>query len=381
MANKLTKKEQKYVVEKSNALNEMLARDWTLQETRFFAIYLAKINARNPDTRFVRLSLEDFGRIMDLTDVRAKDIKPVCERLLQKIVVSIYPNGGFGAFQFFRWCEVNQTDNGQWYIEMDANDRALPLIFEYKRDYFKYELWNIVHLTSVNQSRMYEFLKQYENLGEKIVTVEYLRSFLGIESKEYPRWESFRVWVLNACRKALAEKTDIKFTYEVYGRRGKGGKILSLRFIIEKNENYVSQLRLHEFVDLTETETDDDAIAEKEYQERKEWGGVIPGDRPPGVDDDTAEIIKSLGHCVNFEFTWEQMNGLLKTLELVGLYSILVNVNDGSRVMSWLSNLYEDMCRQCDAKRNTSDPIKHRFKYFQKIIQNQGKSAFDVLVY
>jgi len=45
----------------------------------------------------------------------------------------------------------------------------------------------------------------------------------------------------------LAEYTDIKYTYEPYGKRGQGGKVLYLRFFIEKNE--VEQITLPEFIE------------------------------------------------------------------------------------------------------------------------------------
>lgn len=48
------------IVEKSNSLNELRLNGMTLQQLRFFSIYLAKINARNIDTRKVIFKLEEF---------------------------------------------------------------------------------------------------------------------------------------------------------------------------------------------------------------------------------------------------------------------------------------------------------------------------------
>ena len=47
------------------------------------------------------------------------------------------------------------------FYEIDAHDRALPLMFDFKNKYFKYELWNALRLKSPNQVRMYEILKQW----------------------------------------------------------------------------------------------------------------------------------------------------------------------------------------------------------------------------
>jgi hypothetical protein len=54
--------------------------------------------------------------------------------------------------------------------------------------------------------------------------------------------------VLEACKEALEKYTDIKFTYEPIGKKGKGAKVNSLRFIISKNENYADMLSLFSLV-------------------------------------------------------------------------------------------------------------------------------------
>ena len=59
-----------YIIEKRNVLNEIRSNSMTLQEMRFFSIYLAKINARDLSTRVVRFGLADFQRIMELSQVK-----------------------------------------------------------------------------------------------------------------------------------------------------------------------------------------------------------------------------------------------------------------------------------------------------------------------
>jgi plasmid replication initiation protein len=120
-------------------------------------------------------------------------------------------------------------------------------MFDFKREYTTYELWNVLQLKSVNQFRMYEILKQYENLGERTIKLEELKSLLGIEKNEYPLWQTFKIDVLNVCQQALKEYTDIKFEWEV-SKRGQRGKITELRFFISKNENYKDVLNLDLFL-------------------------------------------------------------------------------------------------------------------------------------
>lgn len=50
-----------------------------------------------------------------------------------------------------------------------------------------------------------------------------------------------RLIVLDACQQVLKQHTDIKFTYEPTGKKGKCGKILFLKFAIQKNKDYIDQ--------------------------------------------------------------------------------------------------------------------------------------------
>lgn len=238
------------IVEKRNVLNELRSNNMTVQELRFFSIYLSKINPWDVSTRVVRFPIEDFQRIMGFGKINISQLRASTDSLLSKIVHIPIKGGGFRAFQLFKECCISQDENGKWFMEIDAHDRALPLMFDFKNKYFKYELWNALRLKSPNQVRMYEILKQYENIGRREVTIQELRELLGVAPNEYAdRWDNFKRKVLDSCKQALKETTDICFSYE-RGKVGKGGKWLSIIFHIEKNTEYVDQLTLEEFIDL-----------------------------------------------------------------------------------------------------------------------------------
>lgn len=240
------------IVEKRNVLNELRSNNMTLQELRFFSIYLSKIDPWNTSTRVVRFPIEDFQRIMGFGRLNISQLKASTDSLLTKIVHIPNENGGYTAFQLFKRCRVDKNNYDDWFVEIDASDDALPLMFDFKNRYFKYELWNALQLKSANQIRMYEILKQYEGLGKRELTVTELRELLGISKNEYSGrtgWSDFKKYVLDSCQQALMENTDISYTYE-RGKVGKGGKWLTIIFHIHKNENYVDRLSLKEFIDL-----------------------------------------------------------------------------------------------------------------------------------
>jgi plasmid replication initiation protein len=327
-----------YLVQKRNILNEIRANNMTVQELRFFSIYLAKINKDDMTTRILRFPLEDFQKIMEYGRLKISQIKATTDSLLCKVVHIPLDTGGYTSFQLFKECTVTRSDDGGWYVEIDAHDKALPLMFEFKKKYFSYKLWNALRLKSANQVRMYEILKQYEKAGERIVSVEELRELLGIEKNEYPKWERFRVRVLDACRGALAESTDISFTYEPYGRKGPGGKILTLKFVIRKNEYYVDHITKNEFISLKKDEAEDGPIKTRHD-----------------------EIIELMSDACENEFTKEQV---LILLDLV-IQIIPIGITGvGTDHHDYLSHKFHELKYQ-----GTKKKIEKYFEYFKAMIK------------
>ena len=237
------------LVEKRNILNEIRRNDMTLQELRLFSIYLAKINARDVSTRKVKFKLEDFQKIMGIEKVTLAHLRTAAKHLLQKVVEVPFEDGqpGFNAFQLFKRFVLRRDDENfaQWYIEIDAHDDALPLMFDFKKNYLTYDIGNVLRLTGRNQFRMYELLKQYEQIGMREISLEQLKSWLGIDVDKYQEWDNFRKYVLDSCQKALKENTDIEYEYE---KIKSGRKVVAVRFLIKKNESYKSPLSLEEFL-------------------------------------------------------------------------------------------------------------------------------------
>ena len=288
------------LVVKRNVLNEIKKNNMTFQELRFFSIYLAKIDQRDISTRAVRFPLVDFQKIMDLGRLNIEQLKKTTNSLLQKVVNVPKENGGYKGFQLFKECDVDQDEETkEWYVEIDAHDKALPLMFEFKDKYFKYELWNVLGLTSKNQFRMYEILKQYESMGEREISIEQLKDWLGIEPDEYSGangFSHFRIYVLEACQKALKEKTDICYEFKK-GKGGRGGKWLTIIFTIHKNKDYKSPVNLEAFTKICPELKEN--LAKKEtygYTKNKKKKGLPSFEYKRWNPQDIDKLVKNHGY-------------------------------------------------------------------------------------
>ncbi len=337
-----------YVVQKRNILNEIRTNSMTLQELRFFSIYLSKINSKDLDTRVVRFTLNDFRAIMELgSRIKIDYMKQVTDKLLCKIMRIPLDSGGYLSFQLFKECRVDIDEKGEWYVEIDAHDKALPFLFEFKSCFFSYQLWNALRLRSSNQLRMYEILKQYEKMGCKVWTVDRLKELIGVASNEYPRFGNFKNRVLDACQEALQENTDLKFTYEPYGKRGRGGKILELKFTIEKNKDYVDRLTLEQFIDKRKFNTIDvtgDCVELNNTVNTEALSGTY------------CAIIELLSDACDGEFSFEEVELLFSKMRLT-LES--EQIEDSRFCYHYLFNKYK--CMNLHSKKTK---IFNRFKYF-----------------
>ena len=342
-----TKLKKDYLVVKLNSLNEMRTKEMSLQELRLFSIYLSKINPQNQNTRLVRFSLEDFRNIMDLRQLNVQYFQKIAYGLVRKTVSVPTERGGLSVFNVFRECTIEVDENGVWHIEIDADDKALPLLFDFRSHFFKYELWNTLRLKGKNQLRMYEILKQCEKIGHRVISIEDLKGMLGIKESEYPQFKEFRRCVLEVCKKALAENTDISFVYEPYSKKGR--KVYELKFTINKNKDYKDPLKLDKFIDL-----DDNAFIENDYQEIDlddidENGNV----RATGKHWKYEERITFLMDACDGEFSRKQMIVLFDNMPDSVKY-------DENTSHDYLQSKYREM----DMRK----PSKSRFGYLKKII-------------
>ena len=370
------------IVEKRNILNAVRSNSMTLQELRFFSIYLAKINPWDKSTRVVRFPIEDFQRIMGLCDgENISHFRYTVRHILQQVVEVPNENRtGYTAFQLFKRAKVEKNENDEWYVEFDAHDDALPLMFDFKNRYFKYELWNALRLKSTNQVRMYEILKQYESLGKRELTVTELRELLGIDKNEYSGrtgWSDFKKKVLDSCQQALKEITDICYTYE-RGRVGKGGKWLTIIFTIFKNENYIDQLTLEEFIEMqpspTQLPTDPPPIQidadEVQLSFDDQTESLVETVEPNWEAVYGSEKLANLADSCNYEFGKEEMQLIFRVLTRINIpMERNTNSLEWGRVF-YLQEKYSALnAEDSKKKKNGEPPIQNRFKYFLRMLE------------
>jgi len=365
MAGKSTKRQKTFElvsdnwIEKSNALNEIRNNRMNISQIRLLSVYLSKIDPRKHETREVTFKLDEYTKIMKFKQTNTTRLVKTAEDLLKLTVKYFDKTGeyssdgliGFVICQIFKRFKLYKDDTGEWIVSIDCHDDVLHLMFDLQRYYFTYQLWNALQLASPNQQRMYEILKQYEKVGERIVTVQDLREWLGIKPEEYPRWERFKVRVLDASQEALARYTDIQFIWEVYGKRGPSGKIKTLKFTITKNDGYMRQFTL------------DDYLVEQGHIEYEDEPEEFERPDDDGMDDRYKERIEFFMEACNKEFSFEE----------AGFFNDQLRTSLSAREFSDQLYCYHHINRRYKYMnlQDTRSKISNRFGYMKSIMEKE----------
>lgn len=180
----------------------------------------------------VRLFIEEIG---GKNKENYSFIKESVENLMRRVITFERVNEN-GKKEFIKYNLISRARyvEGEATVEVQIHKDLLPFYRYLKEKYTKIPLQFVFSLKSKNSIRMYELLKQYESTGYRRDKVETLRFYLGIEKKEYKRFESFERKVLRPATNEISEKTDLIVSYT---KLKKGRKVEEIEFSILKKSN------------------------------------------------------------------------------------------------------------------------------------------------
>lgn len=362
-------------VYQANAINSAISDRASVIGIRFFSIYQSKLNPKDKTTRKVTFPLDDYAKIMELQRVNITQLKKAAEELITIPIIIGRPDGGFTARPLYDKVDVFQDEQDDWYVTIDCHDDMVDYLFDLHRDYFKYRLWNMLRLRERNHQRMYLFLKERQFLKEPpIVELGEIRKALGLNKDQYTAWRDFRRAVLEPCQTALSERTDLKFAFEPI-KKGRGGKIVAIKLIIENNNNYVDQLTLDEFIGSQfepEYETEEinpmsfkaeeqqeleSSTSDYDYRKALALLGEKPSDKP---NEQQAESIKNLALKVAKNTYDEELETSKITLN-EALYKIIYDA------VMIVNTAIEK------AKQGKGRVINNPITYLNGVLQNKAK--------
>ena len=213
------------LVSKSNTLIEA---SYTLNLVAQRLIVLAIIKARNQG------ELSKVGGIHRITAIEYRAYfgcaLPMAYESLQSACKSLYESEfvwlgkdeqGDPQKNTSRFVQRATYNEGKGFVEVMFGNDIIPLITRLSKEYTEYELIQIRNLNSVYALRVFEMLMQWKILGKTpLVTIEDLRSRLGIAGHQYKLMSNFKKRVLDLAINEINEHTDITASYKQH-KQGK----------------------------------------------------------------------------------------------------------------------------------------------------------------
>jgi plasmid replication initiation protein len=135
---------------------------------------------------------------------------------------------------FFHWFEYIRYIQGTGTIKMKFSPVLEPYLLNLKETYTKYRLGYVINFKSEYSFRFYEIMKQYEQIGERTITIEEIRELLMLEDNKYLKYSHLKARVIQKAIEEINKYSDIKINLEKEEKEGK--KVVGLVFSINKND-------------------------------------------------------------------------------------------------------------------------------------------------
>ena len=277
------------VVVKSNYLIEASYR-LSLQEQRLILLMVSQIKPEDKGFHIYRIAVKDFNRIVGIKGEGSyQRTKELTKKLLERSMQITKDN----SILQITWLSSAEYFEGKGYVELSFDPKLKPYLLQLKEFFTRYRLQHVIRLKSSYSIKLYELLKQYENIGKRSFSLDELRKKLGLKENEYPLYANFKQKILSHVQTELSNNTDLSITL---WERKAGRKVIGIVFLISKNKQQHTEEtpadignkkemaeRLHEYYclssvqaqDIIERYDEDRIMANLAYVENKQKQGAV----------------------------------------------------------------------------------------------------------
>jgi len=271
-----------YPVVKSNKLVEAKYK-LSLSEIKLVFTLISQIKPDDEALKMYSIRIKD---LMEMFGVNSENlyttIKKTLKGLLSKPIV-IEDIKCKGDYLICNWVASAKYIKKEGVINIELSQQLKPYLLELKNHFTILELDRILKLKSVYSIRLYEILlKEYCYYGKKrisfIFSIIELKAMLGLEKKEYPLFNNFKVKVLDVAERELKEKSEFYFEYKTIKT---GRAVKAIEFFVINKEKQQKQLTTRDdsqqvldvksspIVDKTETDEIIKRLIELGFQDYK----------------------------------------------------------------------------------------------------------------
>jgi len=206
----------------------------TLQQKRVMIWLVSQIKPADEDFKEHILSVKELIEVCQLSGESAyKQLKDITFSLIEKgirIIDITTPKEDIETQ--ISWLSSAKYRYGR--VTLTFSPELKPYLLLLKERFTAINMIDMMQFKSVHAIRIYELLKQYENIGERILDIEEIKECCGVKDK-LRKYDHFEKYLLLIAKREINEKSDIHIEFE---RIKPFRKIEGIKFIITKNKAY-----------------------------------------------------------------------------------------------------------------------------------------------
>jgi plasmid replication initiation protein len=231
----------KKLVVKSNSLVESKYK-LTTREQKIILYLISQIKKEDEEFKTYTLPIKKFSEMLGLKGApKYSEMKKITKNLIGK-VMEIKLDKKVHQVSWLSYVVYNEEEGT---VDLRFDPFLKPFLLQLRKEFTTYHLQNIISLRGSYSIRLYELLKQYETIKERIFELEELKGLLGVDDM-YPAYGNFKQRVLIPAKEEIAQKTDLLFDFEELKN---GRSVQRIKFKIDSQTSNVvknKQLALFE---------------------------------------------------------------------------------------------------------------------------------------
>ena len=206
----------------------------TLQQKRVMIWLVSQIKPTDEDFKEHILSVKELIEVCQLSGESAyKQLKDITFSLIEKgIRIIDITNPKEDIETQISWLSSAKYRYGR--VTLTFSPELKPYLLLLKERFTAINMIDMMQFKSVHAIRIYELLKQYENIGVRILDIEEIKECCGVKDK-LRKYNHFEKYLLLISQREINEKSDIHIEFE---RIKPFRKIEGIKFIITKNKAY-----------------------------------------------------------------------------------------------------------------------------------------------
>lgn len=212
----------------SNKLIEA-SYSFTVLEQKLIRLLASMIKKDDKDFTEYKFKATELCKILNIQQKNIyRDLDDITDKLMGRYIK--LKNDDSEKFKKRHLIKIADFENGILTMKIDEEMKEFYLELNW---YTKYQFKNIMQFKSTYSFRLYELLKQYEKIGNRLITIDDLRFVLDINKKQYSKYANLKQKVISVAVNEINTNTDIYIDFE---ELKEVRKVISIKFYIKKNK-------------------------------------------------------------------------------------------------------------------------------------------------